>query len=111
MVSAFAAANGVVIAQTKTDAKSNDITAITDLLNLLDIKCFLITIDATGCQHKITNTIVDKAVAYLLTVNGKLLQLYNIISQPFACTNKTSTLHINKGHRQSIPRLGRLVEY
>jgi predicted transposase YbfD/YdcC len=52
-------ANGVVMGQVMTDAKSNEITAIPDLLNLLDIKGCLITIDAMGCQHKIIKTIVD----------------------------------------------------
>ena len=60
MVSAFATANGMVIGQTKIGAKSNEITVIPGLLNLLEIKGCLITIDAMGCQHKITQSIVDK---------------------------------------------------
>jgi predicted transposase YbfD/YdcC len=44
----------VVMGQVNTDAKSNEITAIPDLLKQLDIKGCLITIDAMGCQHKIT---------------------------------------------------------
>ncbi|MFQ3236714.1 MAG: hypothetical protein ACI9C4_002287 [Paraglaciecola sp.] len=60
MVSAFATANGLVIGQTKTDAKSKKITAPADLLSLLEIKGCLITIDAMGWQRKITQTIVDK---------------------------------------------------
>lgn len=60
MVSAFATANGVVIEQIKTDAKSNEITAIPDFLNLLDIIGCLITIDVISCQYKITDTIIGK---------------------------------------------------
>lgn len=50
MVSAFATANGVVLGQLKTDAKSNEITAIPELLQLLDIKGCLVSIDAMGWQ-------------------------------------------------------------
>lgn len=52
MVSAFAAGNEVVLGQIKTDRKSNEITAIPKLLQLLDIIGCLITIDAMGCRPK-----------------------------------------------------------
>lgn len=70
MVSAFAAANKVVLGQVKTDAKSNEITAIPTLLDLLEIKGCLVTIDAMGCQRKIAKKIVDKGGDYLLAVKG-----------------------------------------
>ena len=54
MVSAFAAHNGVVLGQVKTAEKSTEITAIPALLDLLDIKDSIITIDAMGCQKAIT---------------------------------------------------------
>ncbi|WP_299022915.1 ISAs1 family transposase, partial [uncultured Photobacterium sp.] len=50
MVSAFSAANQVVIGQVKTSEKSNEITAIPELLGLLNIRGCLVTIDAMGCQ-------------------------------------------------------------
>ncbi len=50
MVSAFAAENRLVLGQVKTDAKSNEITAIPELLALLDIKGCLVSIDAMGCH-------------------------------------------------------------
>lgn len=53
MVSAFAAANSVVLGQVKTSDKSNEITAIPQLLDLLDIRGCLVTIDAMGTQTKI----------------------------------------------------------
>lgn len=53
MVSAFAANNGVVLGQIKTAEKSNEITAIPALLDLLDIKGSIVTIDAMGCQKEI----------------------------------------------------------
>ena len=98
MVSAFATANGVVMGQIKTDAKSNEITAIPDLLNLLDIKGCLITIDAMGCQHKITKTIVDKEADYLIAVKGNQKRLYESIKAAFAVVNQATELHMEKGH-------------
>ena len=62
MVTAFAAANKVVLGQVKTDVKSNEITAIPALLDLLEIKSCLVTIDAMGCQRKIAEKIVEKRV-------------------------------------------------
>ncbi len=52
MVSVFACENELVLAQTKTDKKSNEITAIPKLLDLLEIKGCFVTIDAMGCQKK-----------------------------------------------------------
>ncbi|WP_153069967.1 ISAs1 family transposase, partial [Escherichia coli] len=57
MVSAFSNENGVVLGQVKTEAKSNEITAIPELLNLLYLKKNLITIDAMGCQKDIASKI------------------------------------------------------
>jgi predicted transposase YbfD/YdcC len=68
MVSAFATSNRVVLAQVKTDEKSNEITAIPRLLELLALKGCLVTIDAMGCQKEIAAAIVDAGADYLLGV-------------------------------------------
>ncbi|MPX95157.1 ISAs1 family transposase [Salinivibrio sp. VYel8] len=70
MVNAFATANGVCLGQSKVNSKTNEITAIPKLLELLDISGCLITIDAMGCQHKIAQKIIDKNADYLLAVKG-----------------------------------------
>ena len=69
-VSAFAVEYGVVLGQVKTEEKSNEITAIPELLKLLDIKDAIVTIDAMGCQVKIAQQIVDQKGNYLLAVKG-----------------------------------------
>ncbi|WP_276111026.1 ISAs1 family transposase [Halomonas sp. JS92-SW72] len=66
MVSAFSAANGVVLGQVKTAEKSNEITAIPELLKLLNLQGCLVTIDAMGCQKKIATQILQKGADYLL---------------------------------------------
>ena len=68
MVSAWACANGIVIGQKKVDDKSNEITAIPKLLNILEIEGCLITIDAMGCQTKITKNIIDKKADYVISL-------------------------------------------
>ncbi|CQB50510.1 ISAs1 family transposase [Vibrio cholerae] len=70
MVNAFATANRMSIGQLKVDSKSNEITAIPKLLDLLDVKGCLITIDAMGCQKKIAQKILDKEADYLLAAKG-----------------------------------------
>lgn len=70
MVSAFCAANGLVYGQVKTDEKSNEITAIPKLLDLLALEGALVTIDAMGCQVAIVEKIVERDGDFLLAVKG-----------------------------------------
>jgi len=67
MVSAWSAQNRVVLGQVKTEEKSNEITAIPRLLDLLQLKGCLVTIDAMGCQKEIAKRIVEAEADYLLS--------------------------------------------
>ncbi|HDN9513862.1 TPA: ISAs1 family transposase, partial [Aeromonas salmonicida] len=84
MVSAYAAANKMVLGQLKTAAKSNEITAIPELLTLLDIKGCLISIDAMGCQTEIAKTIVEQQGDYLLAVKGNQPTLFDAVRKALA---------------------------
>ena len=68
MVSAWASENSLVLGQIKTDEKSNEITAIPELLKSLELKGCLVTIVAQGCQKKIADVIVSPEADYLLAV-------------------------------------------
>ena len=68
MVSAWATANQISLGQVIVDEKSNEITAIPKLLEMLEISGCLVTIDAMGCQVKIAQTIVEKEADYILAV-------------------------------------------
>lgn len=68
MVSAWASANGLVLGQIKTDEKSNEITAIPELIKTLEIEGCIVTIDAMGCQKNIAKTIIDKGADYVLAL-------------------------------------------
>ena len=70
VVSAWVKEDGVCFGQTKTQEKSNEITAIPELLDTLDIEGGTITIDAMGCQRAIAEKIVKKKANYVLAVKG-----------------------------------------
>jgi len=69
-VSAFAARQRLVLAQTKVNEKSNEIVAIPALLDMLSIEGAIVTIDAMGCQRNIAQKIIDKKADYVLALKG-----------------------------------------
>ena len=76
MVSAWATANHISLGQVVVDAKSNEITAIPKLLELIEISGALVTIDAMGCQTEIAAKIVDAEADYCLAAKGNQPTLY-----------------------------------
>ena len=70
MVSAWASGQELVIGQVKTDEKSNEITAIPQLLQLLAIKGCIVTIDAAGCQKRIVSEITGRGGDYMIGLKG-----------------------------------------
>ena len=83
LVSAWAAQNHLVLGQTRTQAHSNEITAIPQLLALLELRGCIITIDAMGCQTEIAQQIVDGGADYLLAVKSNQGELYGNIQDLF----------------------------
>ena len=83
VVSAWSTENGMVLGQEKVNEKSNEITAIPQLLNLLDLKNKVITIDAMGCQHEIAKQIVDKRGDYFLALKGNQKDLHESVKSFF----------------------------
>jgi predicted transposase YbfD/YdcC len=84
MVSAWATANHVSLGQVVTDEKSNEITAIPKLLELLEIQGCLVTIDAMGCQREIAAQIVAQGGDYVLAVKENQPKLYEEIQEFFS---------------------------
>jgi predicted transposase YbfD/YdcC len=70
IVSAWASDNGLALGQIKVKDKSNEITAIPELLQALHLKGCIVTIDAMGCQKKIAANIIDKHADYVLALKG-----------------------------------------
>jgi predicted transposase YbfD/YdcC len=83
MVSAWATVNHISLGQVVVDAKSNEITAIPKLLQMLEISGCLVTIDAMGCQTEIAQAIIDAKADYVLAVKGNQPTLYEGILDHF----------------------------
>lgn len=83
VVSAWANSLGVCFGQVKTEEKSNEITAIAELLELLDIKGMIVTIDAMGCQKKITEKIAKKEGEYVISLKGNQGTIHNDVKEFF----------------------------
>lgn len=106
MVSAWASENSLVLGQTRTDAKSNEITAIPRLLEMLELKGCIVTIDAMGCQKDIARKILDRDADCVLAVKGNQGQLYQDIGDLFQAGDGTGVndlphdcaTTLNKGH-------------
>lgn len=87
-VSAFAASNQLILGQLVTDAKSNEITTIPQLLDILAVAGCLVTIDAMGCQKAIAAKIIDSRADYLLALKGNQGALSDEVENYF---NKAET--------------------
>lgn len=91
MISAWANNTRLVLAQNKVDDKTNEIKAIPDLLDLLELKGALVTIDAMGCQKEIAAQIIDKQADYLLSVKGNQGELLREIEDTFRYNSHSDT--------------------
>jgi len=76
MVSAWASENRLILGQIKTEEKSDEITAIPELLSLLEIQGCIVTTDAMGCQKEIARNISDKEADYVPALKGNQGNLY-----------------------------------
>jgi len=83
IVSAWASQNGLTLGQVKVEDKSNEITAIPELLCILDLTGCIVTIDAMGCQKKIANEIVDQKADYVLSLKGNQGVMHTEIKELF----------------------------
>ena len=90
LVSAWSVANHLVLGQHATDVKSNEITAIPQLLKLLDLQGAIVTIDAMGCQREIARQIVDGGGDYVLAVKENQPKLHAAIVECFQQLEDTS---------------------
>ncbi len=91
MVSAWAHENNLVLGQVKVNEKSNEITAIPELLKILSIEGSIITIDAMGCQTKIADQIIECEADYILAVKGNQEELLEQIIDEFRFSKTINT--------------------
>jgi len=106
MISAWSSANGLVFGQLATEAKSNEITAIPKLLELLDVRGAVVSIDAMGCQKEIARKIVDNGGEYLFSLKGNQSTMHEEVAwwldHAIAGQMREARLdydqHVDKGH-------------
>lgn len=105
LVSAWHSAAGMVLGQVKTAAKSNEITAIPQLLDALDVQGATVTIDAMGCQHAIIDKIVDKGADYIVAVKNNqptlaqaMESLFDTVDTGVRDGRLQQDITIDKGH-------------
>jgi predicted transposase YbfD/YdcC len=86
MVSAFVCGRGITLGQWKTDAKSNEITAVPELIDVLDLAGATVTLDAMGCQKTIAQALVDKGADYVFGLKGNQGTLHEAVKALFDVT-------------------------
>lgn len=84
LVHAWASEKNILLGQIRTEEKSNEITAIPQLLDILDIAGSIVTIDAMGCQKEIAEKIIEAKADYILAVKGNQQTLHEQIQKAFS---------------------------
>jgi len=102
MVSAWATENRLVLGQLKVDDKSNEITAIPQLLKLLDVTGCIVTVDAIGCQKKIAQEIIDQEADYVLALKENQGRLYDDVKELFDDTEEAE--FAQEDHHKTIEK-------
>jgi len=95
IVSAWAAGHGLTMGQLKVDGKSNEITAIPKLLDIIDVEGTVVTIDAMGTQKNIAEKIVDKKADYILALKGNQSKLSDEVENFFMQAIKYGDLGVD----------------
>ena len=95
MVSVWAVENDVVLAQVAVSEKSNEITAVPKLLDMLNLKGNTVTMDAMGCQKATLAKIVDKGGDYLVSLKGNQETLHDSVKAVFAGARETNFQNVD----------------
>lgn len=102
MVSAWAHRTGIVLGQRKVDEKSNEITAIPQLLEDLYLAGSVVTLDAMGCQTDIAQKVIDKKADYILALKGNQGQLHQDVREWFEWAQESKFRGMEHSFAQTI---------
>lgn len=102
LVSAWATANHLVLGQVKVNDKSNEITAIPQLLRVLALKGCIVTIDAMGCQTEIARQILEADADYVLTVKDNQANLLEDISFFFDLAQQNQFENVDYDYAKTV---------
>ena len=111
VVTAWCNENELVLGQEKTSEKSNEITAIPKLLELLDIRNRIITIDAMGAQREICQDIIEGKGEYVIALKGNQGNLFKDVQECFEDpkNEKLVNVHNDKGHGRIEQRVATVI--
>ncbi|NJL89078.1 MAG: ISAs1 family transposase [Coleofasciculaceae cyanobacterium SM2_1_6] len=104
MVSAWATQNHLVLGQCKVAEKSNEITAIPELLKMLKLEGGIVSIDAMGCQTKIAETIINQGGDYVLALKANQGNLHEDVTQLFKLAHQQNFKDIEHDFSQTIDK-------
>jgi predicted transposase YbfD/YdcC len=104
MVSAWASENGLSLGQVRAAEKSNEITAIPELLKLLSVKGCIVTIDAMGCQKAIVRQIREQEADYVLALKGNHELLHGEVAEYFEWAAKTNYKNIRHSECETLEK-------
>lgn len=111
MVSAWASEQRLVLGQVKTAEKSNEITAIPELLRMLEVGGCVVTIDAMGCQTEIAGQIIDQGADYVLSLKGNQGTLHKDVADYFQWAERSKFKGIDHRFTETIEKdHGRIEE-
>jgi predicted transposase YbfD/YdcC len=102
LVSAWAETNRLVLGQVAVDAKSNEITAIPALLQVLALEGCIVTVDAMGCQRAIAQTIIDRGGDYVLTLKANQPTLHDAVERSFTAARATAFAGVPHGYHRTV---------
>lgn len=104
MVSAWATTNRLVLGQRKVDAKSNEITAIPQLIKALELAGCIVSIDAMGCQKQIAQQIIEGKADYILALKQNQGNLFADVQQIFAHAQSSNFAGLEHSFEQTIDK-------
>jgi predicted transposase YbfD/YdcC len=108
MVDAWANDNQMTLGQIKVEEKSNEITAIPQLLSLLMLDGCIVTIDAIGCQVEIANKIIEENADYVLAVKGNQKTLHQHLTYLFEYLEKDGFDQVAHQYSKTVDKHGRI---
>jgi predicted transposase YbfD/YdcC len=104
MVSAWATAQRLVLGQRKIEDKSNEISALPELLQVLALEGCIVTIDAMGCQTEIAEKIIQRGADYVLAVKENQGKLYEDVKDLFAGADEVAFREVPHDYTREVTK-------
>lgn len=104
LVSAWASENGIALGQLKVEGKSNEITALPELLKLLDVKGCVVTMDAMGCQKDLARQVIEQGGDYVFGLKGNRGSLHEETEYFFEEAKKMDFANVPYRYHQTVEK-------